>query len=165
MGDLVSRAVEGARDTPTRILVNDRVDVALAHGAAGVHLKGDSVPASRVRAHAPSGWIIGRSVHGLDEGVKAAAGGGLDYVALGPVFETASKPGKSPIGPAVLRQAAETLAIPVLGIGGVTADRVRAIAETGAAGLAAIGLFVVPEEAGPAELPRAVAGIRARWRA
>ncbi len=164
LGDLVSRAVEAAQGAPTRILVNDRVDVAVAHGAAGVHLKGDSVPAARVRAHAPSGWIVGRSIHGLAEGVQAAAGGGLDYVALGPVFETASKPGASPIGPAVLRQAAETLPVPVLGIGGVTADRVRAIAETGAAGLAAIGLFAALGGVAPGEFRRAAAGIRERWR-
>ena len=98
LGNLVERAVEAVRGTHTRILVNDRVDIALAHGADGVHLKGDSVPAARVREHAGADWIVGRSIHGLEEGREVSAGGALDYVCLGTVFATASKPGRRPLG-------------------------------------------------------------------
>lgn len=164
LGALVERAVEAARGTSTRILVNDRVDIALAHGADGVHLKGDSVPAARVREHAGAGWIVGRSIHGLDEGRAAAAGGGLDYVSLGTVYATLSKPGRRPLGAELLRQATEALPLPVLAIGGVTRERVSEIAASGAAGVAAIGMF-----ADLAPLPRvdfstSVAALRAAWR-
>ena len=64
---LVTQAVEAVRGTRTRILVNDRVDVAIAAGAHGVHLRGDSAPARRVRRVAPPAFLIGRSVHARDE--------------------------------------------------------------------------------------------------
>ena len=165
LGSLVARAVESTRGTRTRILVNDRVDAALAHGAAGVHLKGGSFPAARVRARAPAGWIVGRSIHGLDEGLRVTAAGGLDYVLLGTVFETASKPDRLPIGAGALRRAAGTLPVPVLAIGGVTLERVPEVAASGAAGLAAIGLFAALGGAPPAELRRLVDEIRSAWAA
>ena len=163
LGDLVARAVESARGTRTRVLVNDRVDVALAHGAAGVHLKGGSFPAVRVRARTPPGWIVGRSIHGLDEGVRVTAAGGLDYVLLGSVFETASKPGRLPLDAGVLRKAAGTLPVPVLAIGGITLERVPEVAASGAAGLAAIGLFSELGGAPPAAFRRLVDDIRSAW--
>ncbi len=165
LGDLVARAVERTRGTRTRVVVNDRVDVALAHGAAGVHLKGASFSAARVRARTPAGWIVGRSIHGLDEGVRATAAPGLDYVLLGTVFETASKPGRPPVGAGALRRAAEMLPVPVLAIGGVTLERVPEVAASGAAGLAAIGLFAALGGAPPAELRRLVGEIRCAWAA
>ncbi len=76
-------AVKGTR---TRILVNDRLDVALAAGAHGVHLRGDSMPASRARSLAPIGFLIGRSVHSVDEAVRRHADGGVDYLLFGAVF-------------------------------------------------------------------------------
>src|SRR5262245_20272498 len=90
---LVERCVAAVRGTRTRILVNDRLDVACAAGAHGVHLRGDSMPASRARALAPIGFLIGRSVHSVAEAVTACEGGGLDYLLFGAVFNTASKPG------------------------------------------------------------------------
>ena len=139
--DLVRRAVDGTRETHTRIIVNDRVDIALAAGAAGVHLKSDSMPAERVRDVAPPGWLVGRSVHGLDEASQVTASGALDYVVLGAVFETLSKPGGHPLGLDVLRHSIESIPVPVLAIGGITIHRVPAVAACGAAGLAAIGMF------------------------
>ena len=165
LGDLVARAVESTCGTRTRVVVNDRVDVALAHGAAGVHLKGASFSAARVRARTPSGWIVGRSIHDLDEGVRVTAAPGLDYVLLGSVFETASKPGRLPVGAGALRRAAETLPVPVLAIGGITLERVPLIAGSGAAGLAAIGLFAALGGAPPTELRRLVGEIRSAWAA
>ena len=165
LGGLVARAVESARGSRTRVIVNVRVDVALAHGVAGVHLKGGSFPAARVRASTPAGWIVGRSIHDLDEGVRVTAATGLDYVLLGSVFETASKPGRLPVGVGALRTAAEALPVPVLAIGGITLERVPLIAGSGAAGLAAIGLFAALGGAPPAELRRLVDEIRSAWAA
>lgn len=164
LGALVTNATAAARGASTRILVNDRVDIALAHGADGVHLKADSVPAPRVREHAGTNWIIGRSVHDLDEGRAAAAGGGLDYLLLGTIFETASKPGRKPLGATALGTAAAALPLPVLAIGGVTPARIPALAATGAAGAAAIGLFAELSASPPARLRKAVEEMRAAWR-
>ena len=161
LGALVAHAVEAARGTSTRIVVNDRVDIALAHGAAGVHLKGSSVPAARVREHVGDDWIIGRSVHGLDEARQVTAAGGLDYLLLGTVFATVSKPGRAPLGMAALRQAAAALPVPVLAIGGVTQARIPGLAASGAAGVAATGLFAGP----PARIGAAVDALRAAWNA
>ena len=163
LGALVERAVEAARGTAARILVNDRVDIALAHGAHGVHLKAESVPAARVREHAGADWIIGRSIHGPDEGRAAAAGGGLDYVTLGTVFATPSKPGRRPLGAERLRRAAAALPLPVLAIGGVTRESVSEIAASGAAGAAAIGMFADLAGLPPPRFGAAVAAIRAAW--
>ena len=164
LGALVGRAVEAARGTSTRILVNDRIDIALAHGADGVHLKGDSVPAARVREHAGADWIVGRSIHGLDEGRAAAAGVALDYVSLGTVFATLSKPGRRPLGAELLRQATEALPLPVLAIGGVTRERVSEIAASGAAVVAAIGMFADLARLPQADFSASVAALRAAWR-
>ena len=163
LGNLVERAVEAALGKPTRILVNDRVDIALAHGADGVHLKGESVPAARVREHAGADWIVGRSIHGLEEGREVAAGGGLDYVSLGTVFATASKPGRRPLGAGLLRQTAAALPLPVLAIGGVTRERVTEIAVSGAAGVAAIGMFADLAGLPQSRFGASVAALRAAW--
>ncbi len=165
LGDLVARAVDSTRGTRTRVLVNDRVDVALAHGAAGVHLKGGSFPAARVRARTPARWIVGRSIHGLDEGLRVTAAPGLDYLLLGSVYATASKPGRRPLGAGALRTAAGKLPVPVLAIGGITLERVPEVAASGAAGLAAIGLFAALGGAPAAELRRLVDEIRSAWAA
>lgn len=134
-------AVDAARGTSARILVNDRADVALAAGAHGVHLRGDSAPAARIREIVPRGFLIGRSVHSPEEAERAAAAGGLDYLMFGTVFETASKPGVRAAGPATLAAIASSVSLPVLAIGGVTVSRMAEVAEAGAAGFAAIGLF------------------------
>jgi thiamine-phosphate pyrophosphorylase len=147
---LVGRCVEAARGTSTRVLVNDRVDVALAAGAHGVHLPANGLPPSRLRRLVPPGFIVGRSVHDADEAARVAADGGVDYLIFGTVFPTSSKPGAA-VGVVALRAAVAAAPVPVLAIGGVTLDRLSGIAATGAAGFAAIGLFAV---AGPDSLAR-----------
>jgi thiamine-phosphate pyrophosphorylase len=144
---LVTQAVEAVRGTRTRILVNDRVDVALAAGAHGVHLRGDSVPAYRVRAVAPSPFLVGRSVHTREEIEQAAAEGAVDYLLFGTVFETASKPDRPSAGLAVLTENIKVAArLPMLAIGGITLDTVGRLRDSGCAGFAAIGQFAdVPE--------------------
>ncbi|HKE88233.1 MAG TPA: thiamine phosphate synthase [Vicinamibacterales bacterium] len=138
---LVSRCVEAARGTRTRVLVNDRIDVALAAGAGGVHLRGDSVPASRVRAMTPPAFVIGRSVHSVDESRRATEDGGLDYLMFGTVFATSSKPGVEAAGVASLREVSAGTPLPVLAVGGITEATACDLQRTGAAGIAAIGLF------------------------
>jgi thiamine-phosphate pyrophosphorylase len=158
--ELVARAVAAARATATRILVNDRVDVAIAAAAHGVHLRGDSAPASRVRAMAPSGFLIGRSVHSVDEAVRVAGEGGLDYLLFGPVFDTASKPGRA-AGVEALRQVVTAVPrLPVLAVGGVTIATAGRLSGTCCAGLAAIGLFAHGPES---QLASVVTGALAPW--
>ena len=139
---LVRDAVAGAAGTPTRIVVNDRADVAIACGAAGVHLRSDSMPASVVRSIAPEGFLIGRSVHSIAEAREACAA--ADYLLAGTVWATPSKPpGAVPLlGTDGLAAVAAAVDVPVVAIGGVSVARVRELREAGAAGLAGIGLFL-----------------------
>lgn len=137
---LVTACLAAVSGTRTRVLVNERVDVALATGAHGVHLRGDSVRAGRVRAIAPASFLIGRSVHNRDE-VERVDDDALDYLLFGNVFETASKPGVPAAGTSRLADIAASTQLPVLAVGGMTAETVRGLGATGAAGFAAIGLF------------------------
>lgn len=139
--ELVTALVRLARGSSTRIVVNDRLDVALACGAGGVHLRGDSIPPESARALAPPSFLVGRSVHSVEE--VAAHGTGVDYFIAGTVFPTASKSGAARLlGPAGLAQIARASTKPVLGIGGVTMEKLPEVAASGAAGIAGIGLFV-----------------------
>ena len=138
---LVEQAVDAVRGTRARVLVNDRLDIALAGGAHGVHLRGDSSPASRVRAFAPAGFIVGRSVHSAEEARQVAREGGLDYLIFGTVFSTPSKPDQPGTGIAPLAEACVAIPLPVLAIGGMSEDRLGVVASSGAAGFAAINLF------------------------
>jgi|KBSMisStandDraft_5_1062788.scaffolds.fasta_scaffold02524_7 thiamine-phosphate pyrophosphorylase len=137
---LVAELLAVAAHTRTRIVVNDRLDVALACGADGVHLRGDSIPVSAARQLAPKGFLVGRSVHGV-EGAAAAAG--ADYLIAGTVFTSASKPAATPLlGIEGLKAIVRAVDCPVLAIGGITGDRIAEVAAAGAAGFAAIGLFM-----------------------
>jgi thiamine-phosphate diphosphorylase len=151
---LVARSIDASRHTRTRVLVNDRVDVALAAGAHGVHLRGDSLPAPRVRAVVPRGFLIGRSVHSREEAARVSAEGGVDYLMFGTVFSTASKPGVSPAGIEGLADVVRASPLPVLAVGGITVDTARGLGRTGAAGIAAIGVFA---DTPIADLPRTIA--------
>ena len=149
LADLVGRCVEAVRGTPTQIVVNDRLDVALAAGAAGVHLRSDSIEGARVRKATPPGFLIGRSVHGLADAAHAATAGGLDYLILGTIFPSTSKPaGWVPIGAGELARATRVVSLPVLAIGGLTVARVPEVARAGAAGVAAINLFLAARAQG-----------------
>jgi len=138
---LTRRLVSASSQTNTRVVVNDRVDVAIASGAAGVHLRADSFSADRVRRMAPVGFLIGRSVHGEEEAI-AAARTAVDYLVFGTVYPTISKKDlAAPAGIGGLQAVCRRVRVPVLAIGGVASDKVREIAGAGAAGIAAIGLF------------------------
>jgi thiamine-phosphate pyrophosphorylase len=138
---LVAGAVERARGTQSRIVVNDRLDVALALGAAGVHLGTQSMPAKDVRACVPPDFLIGVSCHSVQETVDADAAG-ADYVVLGPIFSTPSKLAYGPpLGLATLHEAASRVKLPILALGGITVERVKACLEAGATGIAGISVF------------------------
>jgi len=140
LATLVAEVVRLTRRTATRVVVNDRLDVALACGADGVHLRGDSMPPEAARSIAPARFLIGRSVHDEQDAKTAAAG--VDYLVAGTVFPTPSKAGLTEwLGVEGLARICHSVSVPVLAIGGVTVDRLPGIAAAGAAGIAAIGLF------------------------
>jgi len=121
---------------PARLFVNDRLDVALAVGAAGVQLGQGSVPPADAR-RLNAGWWIGKSVHDLRE-AEAAHAGGADYLLVGPVFPTATHPDRAPLGSARLKEIVG-LGLPVVAIGGVTPERIpELMAEAAIHGVAAI---------------------------
>ena len=134
-----------------RLFVNDRLDVALAVPAAGVQLGRGSLSVSAARALNPR-WWIGRSVHDLAE-AEAARTEGADYVVVGPVYATASHPGRPPLGPERLHAIVIAMGdLPVIAIGGITADRIGTVRKAGAYGFAAIRAFW--DDAEPAEAAR-----------
>jgi thiamine-phosphate pyrophosphorylase len=142
---LVRRVIAEVADTPARVLVNDRLDVALAAGAHGVHLRGDSIAASRVRAIAPRGFLVGRSVHALDEAIAIDREGAVDYLIFGTVFASAGKPGGHPVaGVEALARVCAAVRTPVLAVGGIDAARAVEARRAGAQGVAAIGVFAGP---------------------
>jgi thiamine-phosphate pyrophosphorylase len=139
---LVERLREAVAGTGARVLVNDRLDVALAGQADGVHLPGRAVACSRARAIVPEAFLIGRSVHSVEEAIAATSDGGCDYLLFGSVFESASKPAGHPVaGLEALARVCAAVALPVLAVGGITVSRAADVARAGAAGVAAIGLF------------------------
>ena len=140
--ELVARAAEITRGSKTRLLVNDRSDIARAAGADGVHLTTQSLPVEVVRKTCGAEFLIGVSTHSLEE-ARVAEAGGADFVVFGPVFETESK--RSYGEPQGLdKLAAVTHALgefPVVAIGGITLENVGVCFEAGARGVAAIRLL------------------------
>ncbi len=119
-------------------VVNDRLDVALAAAADGVHLGQDDLPLAAARALAPAGFVIGVSTH--DEAqARAAAEGGADYIGFGPCFPTSSKHNPDPVvGVERLARVCGGSPIPVVAIGGITLDTVAEVVRAGAAAAAII---------------------------
>jgi thiamine-phosphate pyrophosphorylase len=140
--ELVARAAEITHGSRTRLLVNDRSDIARAAGADGVHLTTQSLPVEVVRSIYGDNFLIGVSTHSLEE-ARAARAGGADFVVFGPVFETESKRAYGePQGLSKLAEVARELGqFPVVAIGGITLDNVDACFEAGARGIAAIRLL------------------------
>jgi thiamine-phosphate pyrophosphorylase len=142
--DAVRIAEEAGRQT--RIIVNDRFDIAVAAGAAGVHLGGESIAVSeavqwRRSGNAPPEFLIGVSCHRLEEGLEAERAG-ASYVFFGPVYDTPSKRAFGPAqGIARLTDVCRAVRIPVIAIGGLTEENAREALKAGAAGIAAIRLF------------------------
>lgn len=149
---LTSAAIERAarpstsKQGTTRILVNDRLDVALSQAAGGVHLGENSLPAEEARKLAdsrirPQDFLIGVSCHSVEAAI-AAAKGGANYIFFGPVFATPSKAAYgAPQGLARLAEVCRAVSPPVVAIGGVTIDNAALCLSAGASGIAAIRLF------------------------
>ena len=130
-------AVRLSDSQSVRLFVNDRLDIALAVPCAGVQLGRRSLPVETARALNPT-WWIGQSVHDFAE-AEAARLSGADYLVVGPVFETASHPGRSALGLEKLKNIVAMAGdLPVIAIGGVTAERVADVKRSGAYGVAAI---------------------------
>ncbi len=128
------------------LFVNDRLDVALASGADGVHLGPDDIPLAAARRVVPDGFLLGFSTDDPDAARRAAAAGAV-YIGCGAVFGTRTKDvGDERIGPDGLRRVVQAVDVPVVGIGGVTADNVVQLAGVGAAGAAVVGAVMKAED-------------------
>lgn len=136
----------GVAASEARVYVNDRLDVALAASAAGVHLGGESLPPGDVvrscrAGNAPAGFRVGVSCHSI-ENAREAESGGADYIFFGPIFDTPAKRGWGPPqGLARLRAVCRAVRLPVIAIGGVNEANAAECIGAGASGIAAIRLF------------------------
>ena len=139
-------------------IVNDRVDVAKAVGADGVHLGQEDLPLADARAILGPGRLIGISTHNLVQATEAEAGG-ADYIGFGPIFRTATKENPDPVvGVAGLREVRARVRIPIVAIGGITAKNAGDVRAAGADGIAVVSaVLAAPDpQAAIAELLRAI---------
>jgi len=154
LASIVMAVLDAVRGTAVRVVVNDRLDVAVGCGAQGVHLRGDSISVAAARRVVPPGFLVGRSVHTVAD---AQAASGADYLVAGTVFRSISKAETHALlGLDGLTAIVRASTAPVLAIGGVTAGQFAALAAAGASGAAAIGLFMRPDGA-PGDPCRATA--------
>ena len=138
---LALRVRDACREVGAGLIVNDRIDIALAIEADGVHLGKKSLPPAAVRPLLAPGQFLGVSVHSLEEAVRAVRAG-ADYLTFGNVFATDSHPGAPAKGVVALRAIVDMLEVPVLAIGGVTPENVTEVLATGCAGVAVIGAIL-----------------------
>jgi thiamine-phosphate diphosphorylase len=136
----VARVVRRMRGTATRVVVNERADVARAAGADGVHLRSDGPLVDRIRAWGPSAWWVGRSIHSAAEAERHQS---ADYLVFGTTFASTSKGVGAPVaGLAALAEAIRVSATPIWAIGGITPETAPACIDAGAKGVAAIAAFI-----------------------
>lgn len=150
---LATRLRARTRAARAAMIVNERVDVALAAGAEGVHLGGDAMPLGAARRIAPM-LLVGISVHSAREGIERVRRERPDYAIIGPIFRTPDRRGRErkapPIGLGELRALCDAVRVPIVAIGGIDADRARDAILAGADGVAAIRALVgsrAPERA------------------
>jgi thiamine-phosphate pyrophosphorylase len=133
---------EITRIAGTLFIINDRIDIAIACGADGVHLGQHDLPLYEARQLAPGDFIIGISVGSVTEAISAEEGG-ADYVAVSPVFKTGTKPDAGAgHGTALITAIKQTVSIPVIGIGGIQSDNVGEVILSGADGIAVISAVI-----------------------
>jgi len=145
--ELTARAAELTRGTSTRLLVNDRADIAAGAGADGVHVTTRSLEPKVVRRTFGDEYLIGASTHSLAE-AKNARDGGADFIVFGPIFPTPSKEEYGPpLGVDCLADVASALSpFPVLALGGISIENARECLRAGANGIAGISLFAASED-------------------
>ena len=128
------------------LIVNDRVDVAMMAGADGVHIGQDDLPAAEVRALLGTRALIGVSAATVDEAV-AAERAGADYVGVGSIYATATKPDAgAPVGPGRVTEIRRAVRLPIVGIGGITAGNAAAVIRAGAQGVAVITAVTLADD-------------------
>lgn len=138
MFELAASLVRETRAAGALLFVNDRVDVALAAGADGAHVGDEDLPLAAARRATPPGFLLGRSVETVEQ-ARRAERDGADYLGVGPVFRTGSKPDAgAPIGTSRVAEIAHAARIPSVGIGGITAVNSAEVLRAGAAGVAVI---------------------------
>ena len=129
--ETATRLLQVTKPRGVPLLINDRPDVAQASGADGVHLGQDDLPIDAARRMLGAGALIGTSTHSLEQALQADAAP-VDYVALGPIYPTPTKPDAGSVGLGLISQVAPRLRHPLVVIGGIDAGRIAAICETGA---------------------------------
>ena len=141
--ELTESAVSVTRGSSTKVLVNDRADIAMACGADGVHLTSNSIPVNVIRSMVPADFLVGISSHSLDDAM-AAAQDGADFAVLAPVFDT---PGKGePLGIDMLAEVCRaTQPFPILALGGTNERNLAEVLRAGASGFAAIRAMNEPD--------------------
>lgn len=157
---LAQRLVRRCREVGAWLVVNDRADLALAVDAHGLHVGQDDLPAQRARAILRPGMILGVSTHDPEQARRAVADG-ADYVAVGSIFPTASKAGFQLVGTDLIRRVRPVVPVPLVGIGGITADNAASVLAAGADGVAVISALCAapdPEAATRAFLARLAPG-------
>jgi thiamine-phosphate pyrophosphorylase len=132
-----ARALKPITRGKALLIVNDRVDVALAVEADGVQLPDAGLPSRATRGQIGKYALIGRSVHDA-EAASHATRDGADFVLAGTIYKTASKPEAKPAGLALIKEITKDTTLPVIAIGGITAERVGDVVKAGAAGVAVI---------------------------
>lgn len=139
---LARETLAAARASGALLVVNDRADLARIVGADGLHVGQDDLPAAAARALVGPGVLLGLSTHGLAQ-LQAAAAEPVDYVAIGPVFPTRTKENPDPVvGLEMVRRARALTSLPLIAIGGITADNAAAVVEAGADGVAVISCLL-----------------------
>lgn len=157
---LARRLARRCREAGAVFIVNDRADLALAVGAHGLHVGQDDLPARDARALLPPPMILGVSTHDGPQARRAVADG-ADYVAVGSIFPTTSKAGFQLVGPELIRRVRPEVPVPLVGIGGITADNAPSVLAAGADAVAVISALCAapdPEAATRVFLARIAAG-------
>jgi thiamine-phosphate pyrophosphorylase len=151
----IARRLKGGLPELTLLIVNDRVDVALAAGAEGVQLGAGSLSVKEVRRIAPD-LLVGASIHSVDEAMRAEQDG-ADYLVVGTMFASRSHPGKEPEGLGLMREIRARTRLPLIGIGGITTANAASVMAAGADGVAVITEILAAKD--PADAARRL------WRA
>ena len=141
----LANQISDATDGRSLLMINERADVALAAGAAGVQLGEEGLPVSTAKQILGPGRLVGRSVHSI-EGAVEAAHQGADLLVVGTMYATRSHPGATAIGPGLVREIAKRCSGPMIGIGGITTSNLGEVLQAGACGVAVISSILAADD-------------------